>query len=170
MPPSFEHFALNVPDARAMARWYMRHLGMKKVFALSSPPYTHFLADAGGRVVIEIYSNPHASSLSFPNLEAAAFHWAFAVEDPKSVAKKLEGVGAEVIQETYPEEGTVILTLRDPWGIPLQLCRRHHPLATGEAEVPQVDAATADKSDKRKAEKRRKDSKEKRSRRCATIA
>ena len=27
-PMKFEHFALNVPDARASVQWYMNHLGL----------------------------------------------------------------------------------------------------------------------------------------------
>ena len=50
-----EHFALNVADPLAMSRWYVAHLGFTVKRRLVEPPYTHFLADDGGTVMIEIY-------------------------------------------------------------------------------------------------------------------
>ena len=47
----FEHFGINVPDARAMAQWYMKHLNMRAVVAMTVPPYAHFLCDESGRDV-----------------------------------------------------------------------------------------------------------------------
>ncbi len=58
---NLEHFACNVSDPTAMADWYVRHLGMRVVRRVPTPPYIHFLADAAGRTVIEIYSNPARS-------------------------------------------------------------------------------------------------------------
>ena len=46
---NFEHFALNVPDARAHAQWYVQHLGFTIVRQRPDAPYTHFLADTTGR-------------------------------------------------------------------------------------------------------------------------
>ncbi len=54
---NLEHFACNVSDPAAMAAWYVEHLGMQVVRRVPTPPYMHFLADAAGRAVIEIYSN-----------------------------------------------------------------------------------------------------------------
>lgn len=53
----FEHYALNVPDAVAIADWYVKHCRMKIVKAIDVAPHTRFLADETGRVVLEIYSN-----------------------------------------------------------------------------------------------------------------
>ena len=52
-----EHFACNVSDPVAMAAWYVEHLGMRVVRRVDSPQHIHFMADANGRVVIEIYNN-----------------------------------------------------------------------------------------------------------------
>ena len=57
----FEHFALNVPDARAAVIWYVDHLGMRILRQREEPPYTTFLADDTGRVLMELYTNPAAA-------------------------------------------------------------------------------------------------------------
>ena len=41
----FEHFALNVPDPRALAAWYVRHAGWQIARAQLEAPFKHFLAD-----------------------------------------------------------------------------------------------------------------------------
>ena len=41
-----EHIGYVVEDPRAMAAWYVKHLGMKVVRCLGEPNYTQFLADS----------------------------------------------------------------------------------------------------------------------------
>ena len=53
----FEHFALNVTNPVEMADWYVENLEMKIVRSIDKSPFTRFLADRTGRVVLEIYSN-----------------------------------------------------------------------------------------------------------------
>ena len=77
----FEHFGINVPDAPAMATWYVEHLHMQIVRAIQGAPHTHFLADATGRVVVEIYSNPIAPIPDYANQDPLCLHIAFAVDD-----------------------------------------------------------------------------------------
>ena len=47
-----EHVALNVADPVAMARWYTEHLKLTVVKGMDTIPYTHFLADDGGTVML----------------------------------------------------------------------------------------------------------------------
>ncbi|MEO5822605.1 MAG: VOC family protein, partial [Vicinamibacteraceae bacterium] len=47
-----EHVALNVADPRAMADWYVTHLGMRVVRRVEGPPHTRFLADVAGATVV----------------------------------------------------------------------------------------------------------------------
>src|SRR4051812_24507048 len=75
-PMKFEHFALNVPDVRAMARWYVEHLGLQVVRSREDAPYTHFLGDDTGRVFIEIYSNPLAIYPDYAAQHPLIFHFA----------------------------------------------------------------------------------------------
>jgi glyoxylase I family protein len=123
----FEHFALNVPDPRAMARWYVDHLGMKVARARAEPPHTHFLADETDRVMVEIYHNPAAAIPDYAATHPLCFHIAFVAADAKAVSARLEQAGAAVfIEETTPD-GTLLIMMRDPWGVPLQLCQRTKP-------------------------------------------
>ncbi|MDB5264352.1 MAG: ribosomal protein, partial [Adhaeribacter sp.] len=50
-----EHFALNVENPIAMAAWYVNNLGLRVVRQTTAAPFTTFLADDSGRIMIEIY-------------------------------------------------------------------------------------------------------------------
>jgi len=123
----FEHFALNVPDAINMAAWYVSHLGMTIAMSMDKEPYTHFLADATGRVVMEIYTNKAAPVPEYGNIHPLNFHRAFAVTDADAAKERLLAAGAVYVEEVMPADGSVLYMLRDPWGVPLQICRRTKP-------------------------------------------
>ena len=124
----FEHFALNVPDPVAMASWYVEHCAMRAVVSMDEAPYTRFLADEGGRVVVEIYSNPAAPVPEYAALDPLCFHFAFAVPDAAAVRDRLLAAGASLDVEHRLDDGSHLVMLRDPWGVPLQLCNRAVPL------------------------------------------
>lgn len=120
----FEHFALNVPDAKAHAAWYVQHLGLRPARSRADAPYTTFLADDTGRVILELYSNTAAV---FPDFKAAhplCFHVAFVAKDPKSEADRLIAAGGTFAYEESLPDGSVLFMVRDPWGVPLQLVNR----------------------------------------------
>lgn len=123
----FEHFALNVPDARAHARWLVTHLGFKIARAREEPPYTHFLADESGRIVVELYSNTTQAMLDFGTMHHLLFHFAVVAQDARAERLRLEQAGAKLIIEEQLPDGSVLAMLRDPWGVSLQLCQRATP-------------------------------------------
>ncbi len=123
----FEHFALNVPEVRAAAAWYVKHLGLTVVRARSDAPYTHFLADSTGRVFIELYTNPIDPIPDYPAQHQLRVHFAFAVKDARVERARLEQAGATLIVEEPLPDGTLLIMLRDPWGVPVQLCQRAQP-------------------------------------------
>lgn len=123
----FEHFAINVPDARATAAWYVQHLGLQIARRREDSPYTHFLADASGRVILELYSNPAATCLPFPSQHPLVFHIAFVSTDTSADRSRLEAAGAAFVLEETPPDGSSLLMMRDPWGIALQFCLRTTP-------------------------------------------
>jgi len=123
-----EHFACNVSDPIAMAAWYVEHLGMRIVRRQGAAPHIHFLADASGRVVIEIYSNPSDPVPDYHAMHPMRFHVAFATADPDEARAALVAVGATFLNEQTLPDGSRLLMLRDPWGLPLQLCKRTTPL------------------------------------------
>jgi glyoxylase I family protein len=123
----FEHFALNVPDARAMSEWYVKHLGFTVVRSREEAPYTRFLADESGRVVVELYSNLSARSLEFGTEHPLTFHFAVISRAADQDRSRLEQAGATFFVEDRLPDGTRLIMLRDPWGVPVQLCQRTHP-------------------------------------------
>lgn len=124
----FEHAALNVPDPKAMAAWYVMHCGAHLVSTQDGPPYTSFLADTTGRVILEIYANPEAPIPDYRTQHPLCLHIAFAVEDIDAERDRLIDAGAELYAEQELDNGSRLVMLRDPWGIPLQLVRRGVPL------------------------------------------
>ena len=123
----FEHFALNVPDARAMSRWYVEHLGFAIVRARADAPYTHFLADESGRVIVEFYSNTAAAMPDYAAGHPLVFHIALFAPWAGAVAERLAKAGATPFSDETMPDGSRLIFLRDPWGVPLQLCQRAQP-------------------------------------------
>ena len=123
----FEHFALNVPDAPAHAQWYVRHLGFTIARQRTDAPFTHFLADETGRIVVELYTNPKAAIPDYGAAHPLCFHLAVVAADARSQQARLEQAGARLFLEEPQPDGTLLIMMRDPWGVPLQLCQRTTP-------------------------------------------
>lgn len=124
----FEHFALNIADPVKFVNWYTSNCSMKILKSMNVKPFTHFLADSTGRSIVEIYSNSEARIPDYTNNHYLEFHFAFKVEDVSVMKDKLLSAGAKLLDEIKLENGTHIVTLRDPFGIPIQLCKRVPPL------------------------------------------
>jgi glyoxylase I family protein len=123
-----EHFACNVSDPVAMAAWYTENLGMRVVRKIDTAPHIHFLADANRRVVMEIYNNPADAIPDYKSMHPLRFHLAFTAEDPDAVKTALVSAGATFVEEQTIGDGSRLMMLRDPWGLPLQLVKRATPL------------------------------------------
>jgi glyoxylase I family protein len=119
-----EHIGLNVSDPVAVASWYVQHLGLKIVRQQQKPPYTHFLADSSGMVLLEIYNNPPDQVPPYAAMDPLLLHIAFVSEDPQSDMLSLLEAGATFVQEQHFDDGSHLVMLRDPWGLALQLCKR----------------------------------------------
>jgi catechol 2,3-dioxygenase-like lactoylglutathione lyase family enzyme len=124
----FEHFALNVPDAAAQARWYVQHLGFKVVRSRADAPYTHFLADETGRVVVELYTNPKAAIPDYGSQHPLIFHFAVVATNAKAESARLQAAGATLFLEEPQPDGSMLIMMRDPWNVALQLCQRTNPM------------------------------------------
>lgn len=123
----FEHFALNVPDARAMSRWYVEHLAFRVAVSRDDAAHTHFLTDDSGRIVVEIYTNPRAPIPDYAGAHALCFHIAVVSSNARDDRARLESAGARLDYEDPLPDGSLLIMMRDPWGIPLQLCQRARP-------------------------------------------
>ena len=120
-----EHFAINVADPVAMAQWYCQHLNMQIVRQGDPPDHTHFMADASGRMLLEIYNNPQDQVPDYSSMHPQILHIAFATEDAQATHDRLVAAGAEAlggVNET--PRGDHMAMLRDPWGLVVQLCQR----------------------------------------------
>ncbi len=122
---NIEHFALNVKEPVAMAKWYVEHLGMKVVRKRDEAPFTHFLADSDGRVMIEIYCNPENEVPDYPRMNPLIVHVAFSDDDPEETRRRLTSAGAVPIEDLTLLNGSRLITMRDPWGLAIQFCKRN---------------------------------------------
>ncbi len=125
---AFEHLAVNVSDPAAVAAWYVDHLGMTIVRRGDPPVSMHFLADAGRRAMIELYSNASAPVDIYRELHPAQLHLAFTSTDPDADADRLVAAGATLIEHLHNPDGSHLTMLRDPWGLPIQLAKRATPM------------------------------------------
>jgi catechol 2,3-dioxygenase-like lactoylglutathione lyase family enzyme len=119
-----EHLALNVINPVAMAAWYVEHLGMRIVRQETEAPYTHFLADSTGKILLEIYNNPPDQVLPYAAMNALQLHIAFVSQNPEIDKDALIEAGATLVEELHLDDGSHLIMLRDPWGLALQLCKR----------------------------------------------
>ena len=123
----FEHFAQNVPDARAMSRWYVEHVGLQVIRSREDSPHTHFLGDDTGRVFIELYTNTSALVPDYSAQHPLVLHFAVYTTDAEADRQRLEKAGATFFVEDTAPDGTRLIMMRDPWGVALQLCQRGKP-------------------------------------------
>jgi len=124
-----EHIAWQVKHPVAVAEWYTQHLGFQVARRGKGPTLAHFLADASGRVIIEVYHNPAAAIPEYPAQSPLILHLAFAVSDIAAVRDRLVKAGATLVEDlSTTHAGDELAMLRDPWGFPLQLVKRLEPM------------------------------------------
>jgi catechol 2,3-dioxygenase-like lactoylglutathione lyase family enzyme len=124
-----EHIALNVPDPVRMTAWYVEHLALRVVRKLDQAPFTHFVADHAGRVVLELYHHTRATIPNYASLEPLTLHIAFKADDVAAAQKRLLAAGATPAGEIVTTEtGDVMTFVRDPWGVTIQLVKRAQAL------------------------------------------
>lgn len=128
-----EHIALNVSDPVAAASWYSLHFKLRLIRHIPVPAQTHFLVDSDS-TVLELYCNPPDQVPDYQSMDPLILHLAFTSADPALDAKRLISAGATLVSETHLEDGSLLIMLRDPWGLALQLCKRAVPLVQEIAE------------------------------------
>ena len=121
----FEHFAINVDDPVATAAWYCENLNMEIVRRGEGPVFMHFLADATGRLVLELYTNPPELVPNYASQDPQVLHIAFASLDMKQTIGRLTKAGATLVGGPgVTPAGDQLAMLRDPWGFSIQLTER----------------------------------------------
>ncbi|MFP4431499.1 MAG: VOC family protein [Spirochaetota bacterium] len=127
MVGAFEHLALNVRGQKAVEDWYREHLGFAVVRRYSAG--ASFLADSTGRIVFELYSRDDVPYFDGEGTHSLTVHIAYECDDVEGTAKDLLSAGAtEDIPLTTSPDGDVVIMLRDPFGITIQLIDRVEPL------------------------------------------
>ena len=122
-----EHCALQVPNAPALADWYVKHLGCTVARSGGAPAFVRFLA--AGPVLMEIYQSALAPAPDYPARHPSQFHLAFISENLKTDRDRLLAAGATMAEDCFTSPaGDELLMLRDPWGIGLQLVKRAKPM------------------------------------------
>jgi glyoxylase I family protein len=123
-----EHFAINVEKPVEMAQWYVSNFGFKLVRQQNAAPFTHFLSDESGRIMIEIYKNPADQIPAYRAMDPLILHIAFVSVNPEKDKAKFLASGASFDSEIRMEDGSHLIMMRDPWGLAFQLCKRGVPM------------------------------------------
>ena len=95
---------------------------------MADAPYTHFLADSSGTILLEIYNNPPDQVPPYAAMDPLQLHVAFVSEDPETDKIALLDAGATFVEELFFDDGSHLAMLRDPWGLAIQLCKRGDPM------------------------------------------
>jgi glyoxylase I family protein len=124
-----EHVALPVENPQAVAEWYAAHFDFTCKRAADSPTPVRFLADASGQVMLEIYNNPQVKAHDYAAMDPLLLHVAFSCEDIPATVARLTSAGATLLSgpEIVGNQDELAM-LRDPWGLAIQLCKRHQPM------------------------------------------
>jgi catechol 2,3-dioxygenase-like lactoylglutathione lyase family enzyme len=113
-----EHIAFDVPDPEAMIAWWCTHLGFRR----TAPG---FIADDSGAMCLEIYrAGATAAPPDYAAAHAMTMHIAFVSADVRGDADRLAAAGARLESIQTEDPDFHVAGLRDPWGVPIQLCRR----------------------------------------------
>jgi len=124
-----EHIGLNVPDVARCVDWFCKNLDMQIARKTGDPSNAHFLVDAAGRNMLEVYTNTSAPIPDYKKTHPLALHFAFKVDDVAAARQRLIDAGATPEGEvTTTEAGDQLAMLRSPQGIPIQLAKRANPM------------------------------------------
>jgi glyoxylase I family protein len=126
-----EHIGYMVENPMQVARWYCDNLGFKMTREMHTSPFTHFLTDGSGNVMVEIYNNPSAAVPDYAAMDPLVLHLAFDTgsEAIESARDRLLAAGATIYSNLgVTPAGDQLIMLRDPWGMAVQLAKRKEPM------------------------------------------
>jgi hypothetical protein len=78
--------------------------------------------------MLELYRNPRIDVPAYARQDPLASHLAFVCPGVRETIDRLVEAGARELEHTVTDNGDEVAMLRDPWGLPIQLCRRAQPM------------------------------------------
>jgi len=121
-----EHIALDVASPESTADWWCRNLGFECVVKQTAPPFAIFIREGQGQFAIELYRAANtAEAPDYNQANPLQFHIAFLSKDLDGDIARLTAAGATFVSR-QTVQGSELVMLRDPSGIPFQLVRRQH--------------------------------------------
>ncbi len=122
-----EHVGLQVQDPVQMSDWYCYHLGFQVMRQQDASPFTAFLADSSGSMMIEIHNHPEVQMPDHRQMDPLVLHLALDVGDEpiEAAGQRLMDAGATLAKGlVITAAGDRLMMLRDPWGLAIQLVKR----------------------------------------------
>jgi hypothetical protein len=103
-------------------------MGFEIAKGMETPPFTHFLREKSGGMMIEVYCNPPDKVPLYSEMNPLLLHFAFVSADPEKDKARLLAAGATFVEDRHLPDGTHLVMMRDPWGLAIQLVKRTLPL------------------------------------------
>ncbi len=115
-----EHVAFDVPEPEKLIAWWCEHLGFRR-----SAPGSAFIIDDSGTMGLEFYRTGETPSApDYAAGHAMTLHVAFVSDDVQADVDRLVAAGAKLETLNLESPAFHMAILRDPWGVPIQLCKR----------------------------------------------
>ena len=118
-----EHTAIASPDPRALAQWYVDHLGFRINFEYEG---NYFVRAANGSV-LEIIRSEGARGEQKPR-DPGIRHLAIDVQDFDAAYAQLKGQNVHFLGDPYTNLGNRLVFFTDCDGNLVHLIQREHPL------------------------------------------
>jgi hypothetical protein len=78
--------------------------------------------------MLEVYHNPPDQVPLYSQMNPLLLHLAFVSLDPEADKSRLLDAGATSVQDDSLPDGSLLIMMRDPWGVAIQLCKRGKPM------------------------------------------
>jgi len=119
-----EHTAIDVADPIATAAWWCENLGFTITKQKDDETHTTFIADASGRIAIELYrARTQPTAPDYASMDPLTLHFGFTSNDVDADIERMIKAGATlVVHEKAP--GFDGAMMRDPSGIAIQFVKR----------------------------------------------
>ncbi len=115
-----EHVAFDVPEPEKLIAWWCEHLGFRR-----STPGSAFIIDDSGTMGLEFYrSGDTPAKPDYRATHAMTMHVALVSDDVRADAERLAAAGGTIEKIKLDSSDFHMAIVRDPWGIPVQLCKR----------------------------------------------